>query len=244
MRQEKTNYSIKRMARLLKVSRSGYYKWPHTQNQQAAGNDEREAYMAEVDHKIRQIFNDSGCVYGSPRVTAELACRYRITLNRKTVAKRMRLMGLEGISPRMFAPVKAGCICASYETVIPAACWVGPWTASTTLISWSVRCGWRTRCAAAVLTVWSSTLTAARSLRVGRTGVCFDDAMAELFWSTLKTEFYNRRRFATRDEAKKAVAWWIEVIYNRKRRHSALGMQSPVAFENQINHHNQKSTAA
>ncbi|MHC9553498.1 IS3 family transposase [Corynebacterium diphtheriae] len=68
--------------------------------------------------------------------------------------------------------------------------------------------------------------------------------MAELLWSTLKTEFYNRRRFATRDEAKKAVAWWIEVIYNRKRRHSALGMQSPVAFENQINHHNQKSTAA
>ncbi|MBG9249293.1 IS3 family transposase [Corynebacterium diphtheriae bv. gravis] len=92
------------MARLLKISRSGYYKWPHTQDQQAAGNDEREAYMAEVDHKIRQIFNDSECVYSSPRITAELACRYRITLNRKTVAKRMRLMGLEGISPRMFAP--------------------------------------------------------------------------------------------------------------------------------------------
>ena len=68
--------------------------------------------------------------------------------------------------------------------------------------------------------------------------------MAESFWSTLKTEFYNRRRFATRDEAKKALAWWIEVIYNRKRRHSALGVQNPVASENQINHHNQKSTAA
>ncbi|AEX68213.1 transposase-like protein [Corynebacterium diphtheriae C7 (beta)] len=51
--------------------------------------------------------------------------------------------------------------------------------------------------------VWSSTLTAARSLRVGRTEVCFDNAMAESFWSTLKTEFYNRRRFATRDEAKR-----------------------------------------
>ena len=78
----------------------------------------------------------------------------------------------------------------------------------------------------------------------GRTGVCFDNAMAESFWSTLKTELNNRRRFATRDEVKKAVAWWIEVIYNRKRWHSALGMQSLVAFENQMNHHNQKSTAA
>ncbi|MCT1664642.1 integrase core domain-containing protein [Corynebacterium sanguinis] len=41
----------------------------------------------------------------------------------------------------------------------------------------------------------------------GRTEVCFGNAMAESFWSTLKTELYNRRRFATRDEAKKAVAW-------------------------------------
>ena len=107
------------MARLLEVSRSGYYKWSHTQDQQAAGNDEREADMAEVNHKIREIFNDSGCVYGSARVTAELASRYQITLNRKTVAKRMRLMGLEGISPRMFAPVKPLCYAVvSSNTVV------------------------------------------------------------------------------------------------------------------------------
>ncbi len=54
---------------------------------------------------------------------------------------------------------------------------------------------------------------------VGRTGVCFDNAMAESFWSTLKTEFYDRKRWATRDSARKAVAYWIEVVYNRRRRH-------------------------
>ncbi len=69
---------------------------------------------------------------------------------------------------------------------------------------------------------------------VGRTGVCFDNAMAESFWSTLKTEFYDRKRWATRAAARQAVAYWIEVVYNRRRRHSALGMVSPVDFENHI----------
>ena len=53
----------------------------------------------------------------------------------------------------------------------------------------------------------------------GVTGVCFDNAMAESFWSTLKTEFYDRKRSATRDAARKAIAYWIEVVYNRRRRH-------------------------
>ncbi|WP_083311449.1 IS3 family transposase, partial [Corynebacterium sp. HMSC069E04] len=48
----------------------------------------------------------------------------------------------------------------------------------------------------------------------------------------LKTEFYDRKRWTTRDAARKAVAYWIEVVYNRRRRHSALGMVSPVDFEN------------
>ena len=105
MRQEKANYSIKRMARLLKVSRSGYYKWANKQEQRLSGNDDRAAFYDDVDRKIHQIWSDSDHVYGAPRITAELAERYGIALNRKTVAKRMRLMGIEGISPRAFVPV-------------------------------------------------------------------------------------------------------------------------------------------
>ncbi|WP_349859314.1 IS3 family transposase [Corynebacterium sp. KPL2838] len=48
---------------------------------------------------------DSDEVYGAPRITAELGERYQISVNRKTVAKRMRLMGIEGMSPRAFVPV-------------------------------------------------------------------------------------------------------------------------------------------
>ena len=66
---------------------------------------------------------------------------------------------------------------------------------------------------------------------MGRTGVCWDNAAAESFWSTLKTEFYNRHHWTTKTEAKQAVGTWIEDRYNRKRRHSAIGMISPVRFE-------------
>ena len=71
-------------------------------------------------------------------------------------------------------------------------------------------------------------------LSVGRTGVCWDNAQQESFWSTLKTEHYNRRTFATRAEAIASVSEWIETVYNRRRRHSALGQISPVAFEHRL----------
>ena len=68
-------------------------------------------------------------------------------------------------------------------------------------------------------------------LSVGRTGVCWDNAQQESFWSTLKTEFYDRHTFATHAEAIHAVTSWIETVYNRRRRHSALGQIPPVTFE-------------
>ena len=66
---------------------------------------------------------------------------------------------------------------------------------------------------------------------VGRTGVCWDNAAAESFWSTLKTEYYDRHQWNTKAEARQGVGTWLEQRYNRLRRHSALGMRSPVAFE-------------
>lgn len=66
---------------------------------------------------------------------------------------------------------------------------------------------------------------------MGRTGVCWDNAQIESFWSTLKHEYYNRHSFATKHEARHGVGRWIEEIYNRRRRHSSIGMISPIAFE-------------
>jgi len=66
---------------------------------------------------------------------------------------------------------------------------------------------------------------------VGRTGQCWDNAAAESFWATLKVEFYDRYLWPTRTAARLAVGDWIERVYNRRRRHSALGMISPVEYE-------------
>ncbi|QQU86792.1 hypothetical protein I6I70_03880 [Corynebacterium propinquum] len=69
MRQEKANFSIKRIARLLKVSRSGYYTWAHMQQQRLSGKDERAAFYDDVDCKIHQIWKDSDEVYSVRRIT-------------------------------------------------------------------------------------------------------------------------------------------------------------------------------
>ena len=76
---------------------------------------------------------------------------------------------------------------------------------------------------------------ACRSLGVvqsmGRVGSALDNAAAESFFSTLEHELLSRRQFATRDEARAAVAGWIDGFYNRVRRHSTTGMRSPVDYE-------------
>jgi transposase InsO family protein len=64
---------------------------------------------------------------------------------------------------------------------------------------------------------------------------CYDNAMKESFWSTLKREAIGDRVFETIAEARATVFEYIEVFYNRKRRHSSLGYVSPEAFEAALN---------
>jgi putative transposase len=70
---------------------------------------------------------------------------------------------------------------------------------------------------------------------MSRPGNCYDNAVAESFFGTLKTELVNRTRYATRREARSSIFEWIECWYNRRRRHSSLGYLSPEAFEAQNN---------
>ncbi len=67
---------------------------------------------------------------------------------------------------------------------------------------------------------------------MGSKGDCFDNAVAESFFATLKKELIHRRAWPTKAELRTEVFDYIEVFYNRERRHSTLGQRSPVDYEN------------
>jgi len=73
---------------------------------------------------------------------------------------------------------------------------------------------------------------------MGRTGVCWDNALAESFFSALKNERVHRTVYATKGQAKRDVILYIEGFYNNRRRHSALGYRRPndvhYAYQQQV----------
>ncbi len=71
---------------------------------------------------------------------------------------------------------------------------------------------------------------------MNRAGNCYDNAVIESFFGSLKKEWVRGKWYATRDEATRDLFDYIEVFYNRKRRHSALGLISPEAFEKRRDH--------
>jgi transposase InsO family protein len=66
---------------------------------------------------------------------------------------------------------------------------------------------------------------------MSRTGNCWDNAVAESFFATLKTELVHRVTWPTRAAAQHDLARFIDVWYNQQRRHAALGFESPVSYE-------------
>lgn len=66
---------------------------------------------------------------------------------------------------------------------------------------------------------------------MGSVGDCYDNAMMESFWSTLQLEVLDQKKWKTREELANAIFEWIECWYNPARRHSSIGMLSPVEFE-------------
>ena len=265
------------MARLLEVSRSGYYAWAKRPPSKRAVRAER------IEAKVTWFHGDSDEVSGAPRILADLR-EDGETISRKTVAKTMRKLGLRGICPKRWKTTTVtdgsdtyppDAVKRQWDTGVLNAVWIGDisylrtWEGwlylatvidahSRRVIGWAIADHMRTdlvedalkmaialRCerpsqvifhadrgtqyASDQITQFAAQNGITRSM--GRTGVCWDNAMAESFFATLKTEFYYRRVWPTKAGAAHAVGAWIEDRYNRRRRHSSIGQISPVEFE-------------
>lgn len=66
---------------------------------------------------------------------------------------------------------------------------------------------------------------------MGSIGDCYDNAMIESFWGRVQTELLDRRRWRTRLELANALFEYLEMFHNRRRRHTALGMLTPIEYE-------------
>jgi len=66
---------------------------------------------------------------------------------------------------------------------------------------------------------------------MSRKGECLDNAVAESFFGTLKTELTDDEDYITRNDARQSIFEYIEIFYNRQRRHSFLNYMTPVEYE-------------
>jgi len=154
---EKATFEIARMARLLEVSRSGYYAWTR---RQTAGPSAAQQRRAELTVKIRHLHAESDDVYGSPRILADLR-EAGETVSAKTVARLMAANGIAGISPRKFTPVTTvpglgspqipDLVCRDFDRGTLNAVWMSDITYLGTDQGWLYLCAVRDGCSRRVL---------------------------------------------------------------------------------------------
>lgn len=270
---EKANYPIKMMARVLKVSRSGYYAW--------VKRLPTKDLFTDLKAEIERRWLDSKKVFGARSIHSRLRddpeSDFAPTLYR--IRKCMRELGICGIQTRASkkttvtdpkAPFRPDLIKRDFTSPIPTYKLVGDitylktgegWLYLATVIDLCTRMvvGWsladhmrselvidalsmaHTRGYVAENGIFHSDLGSQYTskafsqfadsisvrLSVGRKGTCFDNSVAESFFSTLKNQMYHHYSFATRTKAKNAVVGFIEGFYNRKRPHSSIDYQIP-----------------
>ena len=271
-------FQVKRMCRVLKVQRSGYYAW------QRRSPSNREQANQALLALIRTEHQASRKTYGSPRIQVALR-RKGIACGRHRVARLMRQDELYGAYPkRKGHPIttrrQAGVVPApnrlnqDFTASAPNRKWVSDFTYIETdegwlylavvldlfsrrVIGWAMRETMDTPLVEAALRMallgrqppagvlhhsdqgsqytsaaYLSILnTALAQLSMSGVGNCYDNAVMESFFATLKTECATAS-FATRAQARTTIFEYLEVWYNRQRLHSSLGYYSPVEFEN------------
>ncbi len=276
MRQNKEKFSIEKMAELLEVSRSGYYRFLRSEQSETEKENQR------LTEKIKQIHKASCETYGSPRIYIELknegecCSRKRVArlMRKGHIRAKMKKFKKKTTTPDKNAETTPNHLNQNFSINIPNSVWVSDITYIPTQEGWlylaivmdlfsrkivgmSMGDRLETKLVTRALEQAVMHRTVEKSLMhhsdkgcqytskefrrltdqygiklsMSGKGNCYDNAVAESFFHTLKTEHTNFFNYRLREEAKASIFEYIEVFYNRKRLHFTLGYMSPELFE-------------
>ena len=275
MKRQRYAYPVKLMARVLGVSRSGFYAWLRRPPSEKKLQDEALKPLIRIAHA------KSRGTYGPKRLQTELVATGTV-IGRDRISRLRREMGLRCVQRRKFKattnsahslPVVPNLLNQNFTVVDPGTVYGGDITYIPTDEGWLYLAGVKDLATREIIghamdsrmTVELTQTALQRAVRyrrpqpgcihhsdqgsqycalsyqrmirelqmissMSRRGNCFDNAPVESFWGFLKQELVHHRRFRTRLEAQAAIQEYIEVFYNRMRRHSALGNIAPAIF--------------
>lgn len=275
MKQWRREYPVEVMARVLGVSRSGFYAWLQRPPSARALEDERLKVAILAAHmKTRET-------YGAIRLQSELQAE-GFEVGRDRIARLRREMGISCKQKRKFKattqsdhnlPVAKNLLGQCFEAKAPNEVWHTDITYIATGEGWLYLAGVKDQFTCEIVgyamaarmtqelvgqALWRAiryqrpapglihhsdrgsqycALDYQRLLKqhgllasMSAKGNCFDNAPMESFWGSLKNELVHHRRYETRAEAEASIREYIEIFYNRQRRHSRLGNLAPAVF--------------
>lgn len=276
MRANREEFELKRMCRVLQVSRSGYYDWTGREQSKHSQQD------CVLLNEIRQIHHDSKEAYGSIK-TWQVLKQSGMQCGKHRVARLRRQAGIEARRKRKFrlaykarntAPAPPNLLRWPFTADHPNQIWVTDVTFIPTRSGWlylavmidlhsRLVVGWSMKdrpnqelvnealmmaveqhrpkpglihhSDQGILYSSASYLALLKKYAMLRSmsgkGNCYDNAVAESFFSSLKNEIVHHRNYQTRDQARTEIFEYIELFYNRKRLHQSLNYQTPMQYK-------------
>jgi len=276
MAKYRSAFPLEKMARLLGVSKSGFYQFLNRPISARAKEDDK------ILQEIRQIHRKTNKTYGRPRILEELKEK-EISCGTPRLQKIMKQAGISARIVRKFRlttdsnhsfPISPNLLKRNFSVPHKNHTWVSDITYVKTNSGWLYLCliidlysrrivGWSMRNHMETSLVLSALRMAYDDRRpeaglifhsdrgsqyasfefrrqlalygmkssMSRKADCWDNACAESMFSTLKRELIYRKQFENHADAKLEIFEYIEVFYNRQRRHSFIGYMSPENFE-------------
>ena len=220
-------FRVKKMSKVLKVSRGSYYAWrKHVPSKRQKANE----WLLE---RVREAYIKSRKIYGSPRIKDVLNDQ-GIVCGKNRVARIMQDNGIRAMIRKKFKRTtdSGHRYPVSENLLIHGSTRERIWASDITFIPTREGLIHHSDRGKQYASYEYQDLLERHGIKssMSRSGNCYDNAYIESFWGTLKKELVYGQRYQTREEARLSIFEYVEVFYNRIRKHSALGYKSPEQY--------------